>query len=70
MENTDTPTERKYGIGDYVLVLIGNHKMRGRISRQTETLSGLNEYFIHTIIGTFFLVDDEDSIIESLSENF
>ncbi len=65
---TTTATERKYGIGDYVSILIGNHKMRGRISRQTENLTELNHYYIHTLIGTFFL--DDDSLIEILSENF
>jgi hypothetical protein len=67
MENTST-TERKFGIGDYVLVSLGENKIKGRISRQTEILTEINHYFIHTLIGTFFL--DDDTLIEILSENF
>ena len=62
MENT----ERKYGIGKFVLAQIGKGKIKGRVSKQTESLIKTHEYYIHTIIGTF-LVDDE--YIFEYSEN-
>ncbi len=51
--------ERKYKIGEYVIALVGKIKIKGRISRQNNFNSmKSNEYFVHTIIGTFLLEDD------------
>jgi len=56
-------SERKYNIGESVLIIMGKNQLKGRISRQTETnLTKINEYFVHTILGTFLL--EEDGIIK------
>ena len=48
-----------FDIGETVLVLIGENKVRGRISRQTsEDLIKKGEYFVHTILGTFFVENE------------
>ncbi len=50
---------KKFDIGEFVLVLIGDNKIKGRISRQTNTdLINQNEYFVHTILGTFLIECD------------
>lgn len=55
MENT----ERKYQIGQYVFARLGGNLLKGRISRQTNVdVMKHNEYFVHTILGTFLLEDE------------
>ncbi len=51
--------ERKYKIGEFVIVHLGGNTLKGRISRQNnfDTMKH-NEYFVHTLIGTFLLEDD------------
>ncbi len=51
--------ERKYEIGEFVIAHIGGNVLKGRISRQNNfDIMRINEYFVHTILGTF-LIDDE-----------
>jgi hypothetical protein len=50
---------KKFEIGEFVLVLIGENKIKGRISRQTHSeLIAKNEYFVHTFLSTFLIESD------------
>jgi hypothetical protein len=61
MENDTSSQKRKFNIGDFVIANIGKLQTKGRVSRETLSIceKRTNLYYIHTILGTF-LLEDED----------